>query len=87
MKIVVKLPEVKCEASLVGQFLAKAPFFFCLLCGSVQTYCVNRLYLFIFEDIGIHDVVLDKKGLVHLQSAVIPHKMASGNARLQDVSF
>lgn len=86
MKIVVKLPEVKCEASLVGQFLAKAPFFFCLLCGSVQTYCVNRLYLFIFEDIGIH-VVLDKKGLVHLQSAVIPHKLASRNARLQDVSF
>ena len=27
MKIVVKLAVAKCEASLVGQFLAKAPFF------------------------------------------------------------
>lgn len=27
MKIVVKLAVAKCEASLVGQFLAKPPFF------------------------------------------------------------
>lgn len=38
MKIVVKLPEVKCEASLVGQFLAKAPFFL-----SAMWFCADLL--------------------------------------------